>query len=423
MSPALCRNCYTRIEAANARRCPSCHSPRVLRHDEVFTLGVAHVDCDAFYAAVEKRDNPDLANKPVIIGGGKRGVVSTACYLARSYGVHSAMPMFKALKACPDATVIRPRMSHYSAVGAEVKALMRELTPLVESLSIDEAFVDLRGTERLHRQSPAETMVKFAARVEKEIGITVSVGLSYCKFLAKMASDLDKPNGFSVIGETEALDFLARQPVSMIWGVGKSMGNKLARDGISTIGQIQKMDEKTLAKRYGAMGLRLAQLSHGQDARRVNPSAPMKSISNETTFFEDISNPKKLEEILWGLCENVSDRAKKSNLAGETVQLKLRTDQFKTISRSRTLADPTQLADKIFAHGADMLRKEVGAHKFRLIGIGIANLCDGDFADPPDLIDRQGTKRAEAERAMDKVRGKFGRDAIAKGRGIKSERG
>lgn len=227
MITGLCRNCFEPVDQPNLRRCPNCKSPQVVYHAELFDLGIAHVDCDAFYATVEKRDDPSLANKPVVIGGGKRGVVSTACYLARSYGIHSAMPMFKALKACPHATVVRPRMKVYSEVGREVKSMMRDLTPMVEPLSIDEAFLDLRGTQRLHGQSAAETMMKFAKRIEDEIGITVSVGLSYCKFLAKIASDLDKPRAFSIIGEAEALDFLAKQPVSLIWGVGKSFGRSL----------------------------------------------------------------------------------------------------------------------------------------------------------------------------------------------------
>jgi DNA polymerase-4 len=423
MTQSLCRNCYHQFDtsdAASKTRCPSCHNPRILTHPELHGLTIAHLDCDAFYAAVEKRDNPTLANKPVIIGGGKRGVVSTCCYIARTYGVHSAQPMFKALKACPDAVVIKPRGSVYSEVGREIKSMMRNLTPLVEPLSIDEAFLDLSGTQRLHGHSPAQTMARLITKIEEEVGVTVSVGLSYCKFLAKIASDLDKPRGFSVIGKEEAVEFLSRQPVSLIWGVGKSFGKKLQKDGITTIGQLQNMDEKALIKRYGAMGFRLSQLSRGEDARRLNPRAPMKSISHETTFFDDISDIKKLKEILWRLSENVSARAKKSDLAGETINLKLRTQDFKILSRSRTLADPTQLADKIFNIACEMLDKEAGKTKYRLIGVGLANLCEGSFADPPDLIDQEGAKRADVERAMDKVRGKFGQEAIQKGRGMKN---
>lgn len=413
----LCRQCLTLEPLSNTRRCTSCGSPRLIAHAELRTLTMAHVDCDAFYASVEKRDNPELADKPVIVGGsGKRGVVSTACYIARTYGVHSAQPMFKALQKCPDAVVVRPTMSKYSAVGKEIRERMRALTPMVEPLSIDEAFLDLSGTERLHGRTAAETIAAFAAEIERDLGLTVSVGLSYCKFLAKIASDLDKPRGFSVIGKAEATDFLAKQSVSIIYGVGKAFQKTLAQGGITTIGQIQKMDETVLAKKYGVMGLRLSRLAHGDDTRVVNPRSPMKSISNELTFRDDISSFDELEKLLWQMCEKVSKRAKASHLAGETITLKLKTASFKTISRSRTLGSPTHMANRIFEHSADMLKKECNGTPYRLLGVGLANLCDADFADPPDLIDIDGTRRSQAERAMDKLRAKFGDDAIVKGR-------
>jgi len=193
----LCRDCTALHDDANLRRCPACKSPRLVRHDEIASLSMAHIDCDAFYAAIEKRDNPAIADKPVIVGGGKRGVVSTACYVARTFGVKSAMPMFKALAACPNAVVVRPDMQKYALVGRQVRQLMLETTPLVEPLSLDEAFLDLTGTDRLHRCSPAQTLARLAKRIEDELAITVSVGLSFNKFLAKVASELDKPRGFS----------------------------------------------------------------------------------------------------------------------------------------------------------------------------------------------------------------------------------
>lgn len=418
-SPAglLCRQCLTLEPLSKTKRCSSCGSPRLIAHKELRTLTMAHVDCDAFYASVEKRDNPELADKPVIVGGsGKRGVVSTACYIARTYGVHSAQPMFKALQKCPDAVVVRPTISKYSAVGKEIRERMRALTPMVEPLSIDEAFLDLSGTERLHGRTAAETIAAFAAEIERDLGLTVSVGLSYCKFLAKIASDLDKPRGFSVIGKAEATDFLAKQSVSIIYGVGKAFQKTLAQAGITTIGQIQKMDETVLAKKYGVMGLRLSRLAHGDDTRVVNPRSPMKSISNELTFRDDISSFDELEKLLWQMCEKVSKRAKASHLAGETIALKLKTASFKTISRSRTLGSPTHMANRMFEHSSDMLKKECNGTPYRLLGVGLANLCDADFADPPDLIDIEGTRRSQAERAMDKLRAKFGDDAIVKGR-------
>ena len=393
----------------------SCGSPRLLRHPELYDLALAHIDCDAFYAAVEKRDDPSLRDKPVIIGGGRRGVVSTACYIARINGVRSAMPMFKALKACPEAVVIRPDMKKYVRVGREVRELMRALTPLVEPISIDEAFLDLSGTEKLHGEPPALVLGRFAGRVEDEIGITVSVGLSYCKFLAKIASDFQKPRGFSVIGKAEALTFLKDKPVSLIWGVGKAFNAALERDGVRTIGQLQVMEENELMRRYGTMGQRLFRLSRGMDDRQVHSTSAAKSISSETTFDEDLSRYEDLVPILRALSEKVATRMKKSNLAGRTVVLKLKSKDFRGRTRNRQLSDPTQLADRIFRTGDQLLRKEADGTVFRLIGIGVSDLCDAGRADPPDLIDPQSTRRAVAETAVDDLRSRFGDKVIETG--------
>ena len=306
---AFCRDCLTEA-APGALRCRACGSPRIARHDELGTLSIAHVDCDAFYAAVEKRDDPSLVDKPLIIGGGRRGVVSTCCYVARIHGVRSAMPMFKALQLCPEAVVIKPNMEKYVGVGRQVRQAMRALTPLVEPLSIDEAFLDLTGTERLHGAPPAVVLARFARSVEREIGITVSVGLSYNKFLAKIASDMDKPRGFAAIGRAEALDFLGTKPVSLIWGVGRAAQEALEREGFRLIADLRRLDEGDLMRRFGAMGLRLARLSRGIDDRRVSPDEETKSISAETTFDTDIRDPRTLEKKLFLLCEKVSARAK-----------------------------------------------------------------------------------------------------------------
>ena len=413
-TPGFCRDCLAE-QKGEARRCTACGSPRVLRHKELYALTLAHIDCDAFYAAVEKRDNPELADKPVIIGGGKRGVVSTACYIARIHGVRSAMPMFKALEACPQAVVIRPDMEKYVKVGREVRAMMEDLTPLVQPLSIDEAFLELGGTERLHHDPPARTLAKFAKRVEKEIGITVSVGLSYCKFLAKVASDLQKPRGFSVIGREEAVSFLEPRPVTTIWGVGKSFAATLESDGIRTIGQLQQMEETDLMRRYGSIGQRLARLSRGIDDREVHLNEAAKSVSSETTFFEDISRHDDLVPILRNLSEKVSWRLKKHEIAGHTVVLKMKTSDFKLRTRNRRLEDPTQLADRIFRTGVQLLERETDGTKFRLIGIGVTDLCDPGRADPPDLIDEHSARRAAAEAAMDKLREKFGKGTVETG--------
>ena len=411
---AFCRDCLAETRAG-ATRCHVCGSPRIARNDEFADLSIAHIDCDAFYAAVEKRDDPRLADLPVIIGGGKRGVVSTCCYVARIHGVRSAMPMFKALKLCPEAVVIKPDMEKYVRVGREVRTAMRDLTPLVEPISIDEAFLDLTGTERLHGAPPAMVLARFARRIEQEIGITVSVGLSFNKFLAKIASDLDKPRGFAAIGRAEALDFLAGKPVSLIWGVGRALQEALERDGLRLIADLRRIDESDLMRRYGAMGLRLARLSRGIDDRRVSPDSEVKSISAETTFETDIRDARTLEKKLFRLCEKVSARAKAQGFAGSTVTLKLKTADFKIRTRSRGLASPTVLAARLFETGRDMLMKEADGTAYRLIGIGIADLADLDKADPADLVDTSIVRTAKVEGAVDALRARFGKDAVVKG--------
>ncbi len=415
--PGFCRDCLG--DAGKPLRCPQCGSPRLLRHREVDDLAIAHIDCDAFYAAIEKRDNPALKDRPVIIGGGKRGVVATACYVARIHGVHSAMPMFKALKACPQATVIKPDMKKYSEVGREVKQMMLSLTPFVESISIDEAFLDLSGTERLHKSPPSRILAHLATRIEDEIGISVSIGLSYNKFLAKIASDLDKPLGFSIIGKKEARSFLKRQNVSIIWGVGAALQRKLKSRGITTIADLLAHDQTSLMKHYGVMGKRLYELARAQDNRPIKPGSTMKSVSAETTFNSNIHDAAELERILWQLCEKVSARAKARNIAGRCATLKLKTGDFKSRTRSRTLDQPTQLADRLFDAAKALLKPEADGTAFRLIGIGFSQLQTNAQADQASLFDRDLNKRADVEHAMDKIRGKFGAGSIDKGIGFK----
>jgi DNA polymerase-4 len=411
---AFCRDCLTEA-ASGALRCRACGSPRIARHDELGTLSIAHVDCDAFYAAVEKRDDPGLVDKPLIIGGGRRGVVSTCCYVARIHGVRSAMPMFKALQLCPEAMVIKPNMEKYVGVGRQVRQAMRALTPLVEPLSIDEAFLDLTGTERLHGAPPAVVLARFARSVEKEIGITVSVGLSYNKFLAKIASDMDKPRGFAAIGRAEALDFLGSKPVSLIWGVGRATQEALEREGFRLIADLRRLDEGDLMRRFGAMGLRLARLSRGVDDRRVSPDEETKSISAETTFDTDIRDARTLEKKLFLLCEKVSARAKAQGFAGTTVTLKLKTADFKIRTRSRALPSPTLLAARLFEVGRDMLVKEADGTAYRLIGIGMSELTDPAKADPADLVDPSIARSVKVEGAVDALRTRFGKAAVVKG--------
>lgn len=424
-TPGLCRNCAADV-VPGARSCTACGAPRLVFHAELRTLSIAHIDCDAFYASVEKRDDPTLRDRPVIVGGGRRGVVSAACYIARIKGVRSAMPMFKALRLCPEATVIRPDMGKYAAVGREVREIMRAVTPLVEPLSIDEAFLDLTGTERLHDAPPAATLVRMINRIEREIGITASVGLSYNKFLAKLASDMDKPRGFTVIGRAEALELLDDQPVSRIWGVGAALHRKLRADGIHTIGQIRVWDEARLVARYGAIGRRLARFSHGQDARDVSPDSVPKNLSGETTFGSDIVEREELERRLWAQCERVAERIKRRGLAGRTVTVKLKTASFRTLSRSQALRAPTQLAETMFRTAAPLLHKAMAATPpgtaYRLIGVGLSNLVDSAEADPPDLADPDAAHRKEVEAVIDRVREKLGREAIAKGRAFSAKR-
>jgi DNA polymerase-4 len=409
--PGFCRDCR-RDAPDQSSRCSGCGSPRLLRHDEIETLAVAHVDCDAFYATIEKRDDPTLADKPVIVGGGRRGVVLTACYVARTYGVRSAMPMFEARRLCPHASVVPPDMEKYARVGREVRALMLKLTPLVEPVSIDEAFMDLSGTARLHGMSPAKALASFAGEVEKTLGITVSIGLSCNKFLAKIASDLDKPRGFAVLGGEEAARFLAPKPVSLIFGIGKIAQQGLARAGLNTIGDLQRAGEGELRRRYGAEGARLARLAHGLDNRPVRAERDAKSISAETTFDHDLAEFRPLELRLWRLSEKVSARLKAGALAGATVTLKLKSADFRIRTRAHSLGHPTQLAARIFAVGRELLAHETDGTMFRLIGIGVSGLCDADGSDFADLLDR---RTADAEQAMDRLRQRFGEDAVVKG--------
>jgi DNA polymerase-4 len=416
--PSLCRKCLTQFDTG--RRCPSCNSPRVLSHPELFDLSIAHMDCDAFYASVEKRDNPELADKPVIIGGGKRGVVSTACYVARIRGVCSAMPMFQALKLCPDAVVIRPRGSHYAAVSKQIRAMMDELTPAIEPLSLDEAFLDMTGTEQLHGAPPAVMLARLVNRMEDELGLTGSIGLSHNKFLAKVASDLDKPKGFSVIGKAETMDFLRDKPVGLIWGVGGVSQAQLDTAGVHTFEDLLRWDKEDLVARFGGMGERLWHLARGQDKRRVSANAPIKSISNETTFFEDTANPDLLDGHLWRLAENVSDRAKARDMAGQVVTLKLKRADFRALSRQSNLGDMTQSADRIYRTARALLDTVLDKGPFRLIGVGLSHIGPAIQTDvTQDMLDPNAEQRRQAEKATDAIRARFGKDAIKKGRGLR----
>jgi DNA polymerase IV len=413
-SPGFCRDCLADA-AAGEPRCNACGSPRLVRHQALGALSVAHIDCDAFYATVEKRDDPSLAAEPVIVGGGKRGVVAAACYVARIYGVRSAMPMFQALRLCPHAKVIRPNMEKYARVGREVRQMMLALTPAVEPLSIDEAFLDLSGTARLHGMLPAKALARFAAEVENELRITVSIGLSCNKFLAKVASDLDKPRGFAVISASDAPAFLALKPVSFIFGVGAISAARYARDGFHRIADLQRAGEIELMRHYGEEGRRLSRLSRGIDERTVNAARETKSVSAETTFERDITDFRTLERILWSLSEEVSARLKQKDLAGTTVTLKLKTTDFKIRTRARSLENLTQLAGRIFTPARMLLEREADGTQFRLLGVGVSALDSADSADPADLVDGRA---ALAEQAVDDLRARFGDAVLVRGLGF-----
>ena len=392
---SLCRNCLASYDDdLSGERCGKCGSPRIVRHRELHDLTIAHIDCDAFYASVEKRDNPSLADKPVIIGGGQRGVVAAACYVARLYGIRSAMPMFKAKQACPDAVVIRPNMAKYKAVGEQIRDHMREVTPLVQPLSIDEAFLDLTDVIAEGNDSAAMRLAALVLRIEQKIGVNASIGLSYNKFLAKIASDLDKPRGFAVIGRAEAFDFLADKPVGMLWGVGRSLAGKLRRNGITKIGQLQRIEEQELVAKYGVIGSRLYHFARGNDTRKVEPNSQTKSISAETTFENDISDATALLERIVPLCYTVARRLENKDLAGQGVTVKLKQSDFRLLTRSRRLANPTQQAEAIYRAAKRLIEREADGRTFRLIGVGVDDLTDASDADPPDLFAATGKEPA-----------------------------
>ncbi len=414
--PAFCRDCLADL-APGERVCAVCGSNRMLAHSELDSLHIAHADCDAFYAAIEIRDKPSLASQAVIVAGASaRAVVLTACYNARKYGVKSAMPMFQARKLCPHAVIVPPDMGKYARVSRQVRELLTNVTPVVEPVSLDEAYLDLSGTERLHGASAAKILARLANTIEREIGISISVGLSYNKFLAKLASDLQKPRGFAVIGRAEAKALLAGRPVGVIRGVGPVLQRTLARDGIATIGQLQTMPAAELVRRYGKTGAWLHHLANGDDSSAVDHQRETKAISAETTFEHDISSFEDLEPVLWELSERLAARAKAADLGGHTVTLKLKTGSFKIITRSTTLENPTQLAAVIFQAGRRLLRPEARGDRYRLIGIGLSHLQPGKDCDPPTLLDAANLRQAATERAMDSVRAKFGSSAIQKGR-------
>ncbi len=401
-----------------ARKCLHCQGIQEWR-GSAQDLVIAHVDCDAFYAAVEKRDDPCLRDRPVIVGGGQRGVVATACYIARAFGVRSAMPMFKALRACPDAVVIRPDMAKYIDASHQIRALMEALTPLVQPVSIDEAYLDMTGTARLHGAPPVVTLARLQSDIARTVGVTVSLGLSYNKFLAKLASERDKPQGFAMITRADAQALLDRTPLSALPGVGPAFAKSLAQRGLRTGADVRQRSPKDMASVFGEAGWRLAQLTRGDDARAVHPVSARKSVSSETTFASDLRDLDDLAEKLWTCCERTAARAKAADVAGRGVTLKLKTASFALRTRSTRLERPTQMAHRLFAAARPLLAREADGAAFRLIGVGLTALSDAQAdTDAEDLFDAVGAKQDAAERAMDAARAKFGAAAIVKGRSL-----
>jgi DNA polymerase-4 len=415
--PSLCRDCYTVTDSGS--RCPACGEGRLVQHRSLLSLTIAHVDCDAFYASVEKRDRPDLAARPVIVGGGTRGVVTAACYVARMYGVRSAMPMFKALKACPDAVVIKPDFAKYSAASRQVRGLMNALTPLVQPLSIDEAVLDLAGTEALHGAPPAVVLARFAKTVEQQVGITVSIGLAANRLMAKLAAGRGKPRGFTVIDAEEAAALLAPEPVRLLPGIGAAMARKLEAMGITRLGQLQALADRDALRKLGDDGPALVRRALGLGSRIVDPSREAKSVSAEVTFDRDLSDPRDLEQHLWRLCEKLAGRLRGHELAAGGVVLKLKTSRFALRTRAARLASPTVLPDRLFSSARELLAKEASGTAFRLIGIGANPLVPLATADLGDLADFATPRLAAAQAAIDALRGRFGIAAISRGRSLK----
>lgn len=386
MPRALCRDCCELVETA-ADVCSVCGSGRLVAHAELETLAIGHIDCDAFYASVEKRDRPELRDQPLIVGHASgRGVVTTACYIARTFGVRSAMPMFKAMDLCPNAVVLSPDMAKYKRVSSDIRAIFEAETPVFEPLSLDEAYLDLSAE---HRQAPhpaALSLARIARNVEQQIGITVSIGLSCNKFLAKLASELDKPRGFSVIGAAEAKAFLAPLSIRKINGVGAATAARLEAEGIMTIGQLQTLSEVQLVTQYGKLGRRLAHFAHGQDDRAVTSHRSPKSISAETTFRRDTGSAADLCAAARPLGESVAAHLQRKGLACATVVLKLKTSDFRILTRSQRLPHPTQRAQAVLEAALHLIGKEADGRMFRLIGIGASELRPAAEADPPDLF-------------------------------------
>lgn len=387
---------------------------------------ILHVDMDAFYASVEERERPDLVGKPVIVGGSaeKRGVVSAANYAARKFGVHSAMPTTTARRLCPHGVFLPVRISYYAQIARQIRAIFERYTPLVEPLSLDEAFLDIRGSEKLFG-SAVQIGRQIKELIRQELRLVASVGVAPNKFLAKIASDLRKPDGFVVVEPGQVQAFLDPLPIERLWGVGKQGSKLFERLGIRTVGQLRQWPQESLIERLGRSGEHLWQLAHGIDDRRVVPERETKSISHETTFERDLDDPDVLRAWLVDLAEQVGWRLRQHKLRGRTVQLKVRFADFSTITRSHTLPEPTDVTQEIWRAAEEMLEHRLPSKHLpvRLLGLGVSGIDDSGLVQRTlfDREDRQ--KHAELDATVDEIRERFGADALRRASGLTTEPG
>ena len=381
-----------------------------------------HVDMDAFYAAVEQRDRPELAGKPVIVGGSAegRGVVAAASYAVRRFGVHSAMPTATALRLCPDAIVLPVRMSHYAAISRQIREVFARYTPLVEPLSLDEAFLDVSGCEKLFG-SPERIARRIKQEILDETGLIASVGVAPNKFLAKIASDLEKPDALVIVDPKRIAEFLDPLPVGRIWGVGKVTASVMHRLGVNTIGQLRSIPIETLRQHFGDAGDHFWRLARGIDQRKVVPDRQAKSLSHETTFATDITELESLRYRLWELTEQVARRLRRTDRHGRTVQIKLRFSDFRTVTRSRTLPRPSDTTADFWHATQELLDAALPSATItpgiRLVGMGISGLADPRpvqqrlFADPATA---QHEQQRQLDRVTDTIHTRFGTTSITR---------
>ena len=376
---------------------------------------IIHVDMDAFYASVEERDRPKLCGKPVIVGGTPegRGVVAAANYVVREFGVHSAMPTSTALRLCPDAIVLRPRIDYYAEISQQIHDVFHHYTPLVEPLSLDEAFLDVTGSVQLFG-SADEIGRRIKQDIKDEVQLVASAGIAPNKFLAKLASDLDKPDGFVSVQADAIQEFLDPLSVGRIWGVGRVTGEALDQLGIKTIRQLRNIPRESLDRRFGKMGEHVWNLARGIDNRAVVPDREAKSISHETTFARDVEDIEILRSWLMALTEQVARRLRRHSLRGRIIQLKVRYNDFDTITRSQSLPEPTNSTDVLWQVASGLLDSRLPNRRLcvRLIGIGVSNIDDSDHKQQL-MFDEEGGGRSEKlDEVTDQIKDRFGTDAI-----------